>query len=123
MAQVVMALEPPLGYVIAEGAPPVSFLRQGMQSQQVRLLGQLLPGLSGAAGCSTPALAGCQWSRSPAIWGTSTCRCWQLLKQSGADGEQLHRVQHWWSIGAEMLANLKAATDVGAGDQLRSSAG
>ena len=46
--------------------------------------------------------------------------CW---KQSGANGEQLHRVQHWRSIGAEMLANLQAATDVGAGDQLRSSSG
>ena len=31
-------------------------------------------------------------------------------------------MQHWRSIGAEMLANLKAAADVGAGDQLCSSA-
>ena len=47
MSQVVMALDPPLGYVIAKGGTTsLTFLQQGLQLQQLRLLGQLLPGLS-----------------------------------------------------------------------------
>ena len=64
MAQVVMALEPPLGYVIAKGGTTsLTFLQQGLQLQQVRLLGQLLPGLSlvQPAVLLTLALAGCRW--------------------------------------------------------------
>ena len=46
MAQVVMALGRPLGYVIAKGGTTsLTLLQQGLQLQQVRL-GQLLPGLS-----------------------------------------------------------------------------
>ena len=47
MAQVVLGLEPPLGYVIAKGGTTsLTLLAEGLGFQQLRLLGQLQPGLS-----------------------------------------------------------------------------
>ena len=84
MAQVVMALEPPLGYVIAKGGTTsLTFLQQGLQLQQVRLLGQLLPGLS----LVQPAVPHPRFGRLPVVTfpgnlgdQTTLSRCWQLLE-------------------------------------------
>ena len=84
MAQVVMALEPPLGYVIAKGGTTsLTFLQRGLQLQQVRLLGQLLPGLS----LVQPAVPHPRFGRLPVITfpgnlgdQTTLSRCWQLLE-------------------------------------------
>lgn len=84
MAQVVMDLEPPLGYVIAKGGTTsLTFLQQGLQLQQVRLLGQLLPGLS----MVQPSLPHPHFGRLPVVTfpgnlgdqATLSC-CWQLLE-------------------------------------------
>ena len=84
MAQVVMALEPPLGYVIAKGGTTsLTLLQQGLQLQQVRLLGQLLPGLS----LVHPAAPHHRFGRLPVVTfpgnlgdQTTLSRCWQLLE-------------------------------------------
>ena len=84
MAQVVMVLEPPLGYVIAKGGTTsLTFLQQGLQLQQVRLVGQLLPGLS----LVQPAVAHPRFGRLPVVTfpgnlggKTTLSRCWQLLE-------------------------------------------
>ena len=84
MAELVKALEPPLGYVIAKGGTTsLTFLQQGLQLQQVRLLGQLLPGLSVV---QPPQLHPC-FGLLPVITfpgnlgdQTSLSRCWQLLE-------------------------------------------
>ncbi len=84
MAQVVMDLEPPLGYVIAKGGTTsLTFLQQGLQLQQVRLLGQLLPGLS----MVQPPLPHPRFGRLPVVTfpgnlgdQTTLSRCWQLLE-------------------------------------------
>ena len=84
MAQVVMALEPHLGYVIAKGGTTsLTFLQQGLQLQQVRLLGQLLPGLS----LVQPPQLHPRFGRLPVVTfpgnlgetSTLSC-CWQLLE-------------------------------------------
>ena len=84
MAQVVMALEPPLGYVIAKGGTTsLTLLQQGLQLQQVRLLGQLLPGLS----LVQPSVLHPRFGRLPVVTfpgnlgdQTTLSRCWQLLE-------------------------------------------
>ena len=84
MAQVVMALEPPLGYVIAKGGTTsLTLLQQGLQLQQVRLLGQLLPGLS----LVEPPQLHPRFGRLPVVTfpgnlgdQTTLSRCWQLLE-------------------------------------------
>ena len=84
MAQVVMDLEPPLGYVIAKGGTTsLTFLQQGLQLQQVRLLGQLLPGLS----MVQPPVPHPRFGRLPVVTfpgnlgeATTLSRCWQLLE-------------------------------------------
>ena len=84
MTQVVMALEPPLGYVIAKGGTTsLTFLQQGLQLQQVRLLGQLLPGLS----LVQPAVPHPLFGRLPVVTfpgnlgeASTLSRCWQLLE-------------------------------------------
>ena len=84
MTQVVMALKPPLGFVIAKGGTTsLTFLQQGLQLQQVRLLGQLLPGLS----LVHPAAPHHRFGRLPVVTfpgnlgdQTTLSRCWQLLE-------------------------------------------
>ena len=84
MAQLVMDLEPPLGYVIAKGGTTsLTFLQQGMQLQQVRLLGQLLPGLS----LVHPAVPHPRFGRLPVVTfpgnlgdQTTLSCCWQLME-------------------------------------------
>ncbi|QNJ07641.1 putative sugar and nucleotide-binding domains containing protein [Synechococcus sp. Minos11] len=84
MAQVVMTLELPLGYVIAKGGTTsLTLLRQGLQLQQVRLLGQLLPGLS----MVQPPVPHPRFGRLPVVTfpgnlgdRTTLSRCWQLLE-------------------------------------------
>jgi uncharacterized protein YgbK (DUF1537 family) len=84
MALVVMALEPPLGYVIAKGGTTsLTFLQQGLKLQQVRLLGQLLPGLS----LVQPSVPHPRFGRLPVVTfpgnlgeASTLRRCWQLLE-------------------------------------------
>ena len=84
MSQVVMALKPPLGYVIAKGGTTsLTFLQQGLQLRQVRLLGQLLPGLS----LVQPTVVHPRFGRLPVVTfpgnlgeKTTLSRCWQLLE-------------------------------------------
>jgi uncharacterized protein YgbK (DUF1537 family) len=84
MAQVVMSLEPPLGYVIAKGGTTsLIFLQQGLQLKQVRLIGQLLPGLS----LVQPAVPHPRLGRLPVVTfpgnlgkASTLSRCWQLLE-------------------------------------------
>jgi uncharacterized protein YgbK (DUF1537 family) len=84
MAQVVMALEQPLGYVIAKGGTTsLIFLQQGLQLKQVRLIGQLLPGLS----LVQPAVPHPRLGRLPVVTfpgnlgkASTLSRCWQLLE-------------------------------------------
>ena len=84
MAQVVMALEPPLGYVISKGGTTsLTLLQQGLQLQQVRLLGQLLPGLSLVqTAVPHPRFGRLAVVTFPGNLGEASTlsRCWQLLE-------------------------------------------
>ena len=72
------------GYVIAKGGTTsLTFLQQGLQLQQVRLLGQLLPGLS----LVHPAVPHPRFGRLPVVTfpgnlgeASTLSHCWQLLE-------------------------------------------
>ena len=84
MVQVVMATEPPVGYVIAKGGNiGLTFLQQGLQLQQVLLLGQFLPGLSSVQ----PPVHHPRFGRLPVVTfpgnlgdRITLSLCWQLLE-------------------------------------------
>jgi uncharacterized protein YgbK (DUF1537 family) len=73
-----------LGYVIAKGGTTsLTFLQQGLKLQQVRLLGQLLPGLS----LVQPSVPHPRFGRLPVVTfpgnlgeASTLRRCWQLLE-------------------------------------------
>ena len=74
----------PWDYVIAKGGTTsLTLLQQGLQLQEVRLLGQLLPGLS----LVHPAAPHHRFGRLPVVTfpgnlgdQTTLSRCWQLLE-------------------------------------------
>ena len=85
MAQVVLNLEPPLGYVVAKGGTTsFTWLARGMGLTQLRLLGQLQPGLS----IVQPTQPHERFGLLPVVTfpgnlgnGQSLKRCWQQLEQ------------------------------------------
>ena len=85
LREVVLNLEPPLGYVIAKGGTTsFTWLARGMGLTQLRLLGQLQPGLS----IVQPTQPHDRFGLLPVVTfpgnlgnGQSLKSCWQQLEQ------------------------------------------
>jgi uncharacterized protein YgbK (DUF1537 family) len=85
MAELALSLPPPLAYLIAKGGTTsFSLLRDGLGLERLRLLGQLLPGLSLLQAQPAHPI----WGEMPIVTfpgnlgdPTSLKQCWQLLEQ------------------------------------------
>jgi len=85
MAALALSLPPPLAYLIAKGGTTsFTLLRDGLGLERLRLLGQLLPGLSLLQAQPAHPI----WGEMPIVTfpgnlgdATSLKQCWQLLEQ------------------------------------------